>query len=734
MDTGFLPPRHLLQGRYRIVALVGHRGMTAVYRAEDTELDNRLVVVEELSVGGLNPQTWVMTTEQFRREASLVAGLRHPNLPHLDAQFQEAGRQYLVLEYIEGETLETSLRRAPGGALPVEEVLQLGIQLAEVLEYLQTRTPAMRSLDLKPANIMRTPTGRLYVIGFGMARLDLPGQAEAILFFGSPDDAAPEQRDRKAPDGRDDITRLGALLHHVLSGRDPASTTPGRGNVPRLQMPDAPGLESLMLQMVQPEGQQRPASMTEVKWRLQALAEDRAARHQGHLLPETRRAGAPPTVQVQSVSGGTPQPRRPGASRRVKLTVAALCVGVRAALLVIAFLAIPKGPGSTSQLGGKRLCIASEFPTTGPDAVVGQPSENGVTLAAAARYVLGSGYTLELRHFNDVSPDTGIHSPDQGARNVQQMLQDPCIVGMVGPFNSNVAAAEMPVAARGDLTMVSPSNTNPGLTLPSYATSVGFDYDALHPAGTPNVYFRLTANDVVQGQLDADFTVGDLAARRVYVVEDSEPYGQILADAFARQVERRGGTVLGRAEIPAASPDLGPTLSIQIAATHPQAVFYDGVTAGGAGPLRAQLAVAGFEGPFVVGDGVTQDGVFLTQAGSAAENTYGTFVAPDLSTFTSATQEQFLSDYQARFTSNPDPYSALAYDAAALLITAIKSLVAAGTAVTRETVRRAVQQIQYTGLTGRLSFDEHGDNSGQRVFSIYTVKNGQWMFFKQVTV
>lgn len=99
MDTDPLPLDQLLHNRYRIVALVGQGNTATVYKAEDTELGNRLLAIKEIRPDGLNPKHWAEATGQFWNETVLLAGLTHPNLPQLYAQLQEAGRHYLVMEY-----------------------------------------------------------------------------------------------------------------------------------------------------------------------------------------------------------------------------------------------------------------------------------------------------------------------------------------------------------------------------------------------------------------------------------------------------------------------------------------------------------------------------------------------------------------------------------------------------------------------------------------------------------
>ena len=104
--TGLLAARPLLKQRYCIIRQVGQGGMGAVYQAEDTQLGNRLVAVKEMSQSSLSQQELVTATEAFKREAHLLAGLSHPNLPSIYDHFDHAGRWYLVMSFIEGETLE----------------------------------------------------------------------------------------------------------------------------------------------------------------------------------------------------------------------------------------------------------------------------------------------------------------------------------------------------------------------------------------------------------------------------------------------------------------------------------------------------------------------------------------------------------------------------------------------------------------------------------------------------
>src|SRR6266699_1400755 len=218
--TGLLAPNHLLKQRYLILSQLGKGGLGAVYKAEDAQLGNRLLAVKEMSQSGLSPQEIIEAAENFKREALLLAGLTHPNLPSIYDHFSEAGRWYLVMDFIEGETLEERLNKEPEGHLSVEETQQIGVQLCTVLGYLHSRQPPIIFRDLKPANVMMTLDGHLYLIDFGIARHFKPGQAKDTIAFGSPGYAAPEQYGKAQTTARSDIYSLGANLHQLLTGID----------------------------------------------------------------------------------------------------------------------------------------------------------------------------------------------------------------------------------------------------------------------------------------------------------------------------------------------------------------------------------------------------------------------------------------------------------------------------------------------------------------------------------
>lgn len=209
-QTGQLAANVLVRQRYRIIELVGSGGMGAVYKAEDIQLGNRLVALKEMRQSGMNAQELQQAADAFRQEATMLAHLQHPNLPSIFDHFEEHGRWYLVMSFLEGESLKDYLRHQQNGRLPLHEVLQIGIQLCTVLGYLHQQRPApIIFRDLKPANIIRTSDGHIYLIDFGIARHFKPGQSKDTAHYASAGYAPPEQYGQAQTTPRSDIYSLG---------------------------------------------------------------------------------------------------------------------------------------------------------------------------------------------------------------------------------------------------------------------------------------------------------------------------------------------------------------------------------------------------------------------------------------------------------------------------------------------------------------------------------------------
>src|SRR5258706_414757 len=182
----------------------------------------------------------------------------------------------------------------------VGKVFDIGIQLCTVLGYFHTPQPSIIFRDLKPANILLTPHGQIYLIDFGIARHFKPGQSRDTIAFGSPGYAPPEQYGKTQTTPRADIYALGATLHQLLTGDDPTQT-PFRFAPLQLRSQTTPvGLDTLIMRMLEIDENRRPASMHAIKLELQRFAAQRTTRQVGILQPGTMYVYASPLVPRQS--------------------------------------------------------------------------------------------------------------------------------------------------------------------------------------------------------------------------------------------------------------------------------------------------------------------------------------------------------------------------------------------------------------------------------------------------
>src|SRR6266700_478374 len=170
-----LPPGSQLAHRYIIVRVVGQGGFGVVYQAQDRKQNKKMVAIKQINISKLTPRQIIDATDSYNREVSLLSKLQHKHLPRIYSHFSDAEHWYLVMDYIKGRTVEEYLKDAPGGALSMKEVLTIGMQVCDVLQYLHSQKPPIIFRDVKPANLMWGDNGRIYLIDFGIARRFVPG-------------------------------------------------------------------------------------------------------------------------------------------------------------------------------------------------------------------------------------------------------------------------------------------------------------------------------------------------------------------------------------------------------------------------------------------------------------------------------------------------------------------------------------------------------------------------------
>ena len=345
----------------------------------------------------------------------------------------------------------------------------------------------------------------------------------------------------------------------------------------------------------------------------------------------------------------------------------------------------------------------------------GRGIANSVQLAADEANAAGAipGYTIEVLALNDSS------DPEVGLAAAEQMAADDTVVGVVGTYNSGVAAEVAPVLEAAGIVMVSPGNTDPALTIGDDPTSPQRQFDN---------YFRVVATDADQGDVLAAYAADDLGLGSAAVVSEDKSVSLGLATDFEAAFTASGGSVASSATVAPEPSDseLAAAAETVVASGAPLAFFggeYDV-----ASRYRAALATAGFTGVLMGGDGIKDD-AYVAQVGAdvAAGDVASSVGVPNAS----LDAPEFFAAYAAAgFVDPPSDFGPYAFDAANLIIAAAADVLAGTTGgVTPEVraeVRDLVQDAELEGITGPVAFDEFGDTRS-RVFTIYTVEGDGWV-------
>jgi serine/threonine protein kinase/WD40 repeat protein len=239
IGTQRLQPGQILRnGDYRVVRPLSKGGMGAIYLAENLQAFGRPCVIKEMLdyFDPTNPTQAANARKRFEDEARTLAQLHHPGIPDIQAYFSEGGRNYIVMEYVEGVSLDQAVTRvnASGQTLvgqrqPPEQIVRYGIQLCEILEYLSRLSPPVIHHDIKPANIIVDKnTGSARLVDFGTARARLTAQPggkvglQRSSIYGTEGYAPPEQYSGQS-EPRSDVYALAATLYHLLTDDDPGA-------------------------------------------------------------------------------------------------------------------------------------------------------------------------------------------------------------------------------------------------------------------------------------------------------------------------------------------------------------------------------------------------------------------------------------------------------------------------------------------------------------------------------
>ena len=397
-----------------------------------------------------------------------------------------------------------------------------------------------------------------------------------------------------------------------------------------------------------------------------------------------------------------------------------LCARLTAVVTCVAMLALAlAGCGETFSSVSPMMCLATDFSTSGSNGALGLSAQNAVDLAVS-QAALAGGYTL-----------TTLHYSSQNAKQAQQNMTDAasqsCARGVIGPNDDIVAAAGMPIAINAGLPLLTPGLTNPALTNSADAPVFGLDFSALHPSNKQNAFFRLSTTDDLLASATARALVQH-GASHVYVVDDGQPYGVSVGNFFVAALQRLGGKLAGRASsTTSTSAALGATVAGIVSAAA-DGIFYAGSTSGAAALRQADTRQL----PFAVMTTTPLDPAYIQIADLAAEGTLTVSALPYVASLQDAQGAQFVTAYTQRYGAAPTPLAVSAYDAAEIVISSIRAIIASGNVPYLPSVLTHVTTQQYTGIAGSYWFTTTGDNVLAALPNLYVVRNGAWVLQQQI--
>ena len=376
------------------------------------------------------------------------------------------------------------------------------------------------------------------------------------------------------------------------------------------------------------------------------------------------------------------------------------------------------GTASVSALGFRPLWAAEKSVTvginlslTGADAESAKRIQYGAMMAFEAANAKGgvNGYKIVVTPYDDGTATAGQYDPAQAATNARRMVSNRATVAAIGPQMSGAGKAMSPILSEGDLAIITPASTNPDITDPKYAAQY-------RPEGKA-VYFRTVATDAFQGPYMANYYADVLHVKTVYILDDSGAYGVGLADAFQAQAVKKGIKLLGRDRLDPKAADYSAVLT-KIKSLNPEAIYYGGVLQAGVKLAKQAYDIV----PKMIkggGDGVQGPEMLSAVGYPANEGWYATVASPHVTD--DAKMAGWVKSYTDKYHVSPDDYSVTAFDAATVIMAAIKQITDAGKEPTRSAVRDAIQSIKVDTLQGPVAFDANGDLQDKTI-SVFQIK------------
>ena len=384
------------------------------------------------------------------------------------------------------------------------------------------------------------------------------------------------------------------------------------------------------------------------------------------------------------------------------------------------------GPIRYEGEGEPDALIASDFPLQGANRALTTEMADAVEFVLKSRDWEAGGLKIGFQSCDDSTAQAGSWDSAKCTSNARAYAANDDMIGLIGTFNSGCAKLEIPVLNREAVPMVSPSNTNPGLTEPGPGADPGAP-DIYYPTGTRN-YARVVWNDQHQGAANALYAQ-EQGYKNVFIINDSETYGLGIAVLFERAAKSLGIGIAENIKWDKKATNYEP-IAVQVKSSGADAVFLGGIVCNNGGKLIKDLRAAlGADFPIFGPDGWTpiEDATVAT-AGAAANGMVISQPGVPLDQLSGAGAE-FASDFEAEKGQAPDPYTAYAAQAAVVLLEAIDR---AGEADRAKISEELFNTDIKGGILGDFTIDDNGDTSLGEV-SFYKVEDGKPVFVKTIT-
>ncbi len=402
------------------------------------------------------------------------------------------------------------------------------------------------------------------------------------------------------------------------------------------------------------------------------------------------------------------------------------------------FLSVAVGSAAASPLllttgcssNANAMVIASSLPRTGSAQGQTDTIVNGIKMAIEDYGSEIAGMKLVHRDMDDATAASGKWDAGKEADNAREAASDKNVMAFIGPYNSGAAKVSMKILNEAGLVQISPAATWPGLTMKVPGQEASGEPEIYRPSGKIT-FCRVCPTDDIQGPLSAVFAKEKLGAKKVYILDDKELYGAGIAGLFKKECEKLGIEVLGHDSIDSTQKNFKSVIQ-GIKGKNPDLLYFGGTSQSGGPQIAIDMKGEGLKCPLMVPDGCYEK-AFIEGAGAETFDTldcYATIGGVDPSEL-KGTGAEFVKKYKEKYSKDPEAYAVYGYEAAKVVLEAIKKVGKKD----REAIRVAVLGTKNfdQGAIGEWSFNAEGDTSLQ-VLTISKIAGGGFKPQAQQTV